>query len=490
MPAGAAARAGGQGELRVYDKTSTASLRLARWAAGLTAGEVPPDVRRAASNCIQDTLGVALAGSLLPAAGAARALCPAPTDGPCAVLGLGAGHAPAPAAFVNATAAHALDFDDNCYAGFVHGSAVIVPALLACAQAIGAAGAQAITALVAGAECEYAVGRATRGILYGQGWWTTGVLGPIGAAVAVARLLGLDAVRTHHALALAAGMASGTKSCFGSDAKPLMAGKAAEAGVQAALLAQAGATAAADPFGHPHGFAARYNQGIFDADALDRLGSAWYLRDPGVDVKRIPVCLSSHAAVDALRDLMARHALAADEVDQVICDVPPVVVANLCYGVPDSVAQARFSMPFAIAMTLLDPDWGLPALTPGQLARADLRALMQRVRMETGAAWDDAALRQAAPEGARVRVVLRDGRVLRAGRDKAAGSPADPLSPAQQARKFLDCSVPAVGRVRGARLLRQLQALDGPAPVQALFDTLAAPPPAGGGQPEERFPDA
>ncbi|CAM3902185.1 MmgE/PrpD family protein [Bordetella bronchialis] len=492
---------------RVESNTSAASLRMAQWVGALSPGHIPAAVRQAAVSCILDTVGVAVAGSLTPPATAALSLCAAASGAGSTVLAglvgpktagrapsgtaVPAHAAPQQAAFANAVAAHALDFDDNCYAGFVHGSAVIVPALLACAQAVGANGAQAVTALVAGAECEYAVGAATRGLLYDQGWWTTGVLGPIGAAMAVCKLLDLDAPRIAHALALAVGMAAGTKSCFGSDAKPLMAGKASEAGVQAALLAQAGACGPADPFGHGHGFAARYNQGVLDIAALEMGSDRWYLLDPGLDVKRIPVCLSSHAAVDALRALIVRHGLRPGDVASVVCDVPPIVAANLCHDMPDTPAQARFSMPFAIAMTLLEPEWGLAALAPGQLARTDLREAMRRVRMETGPSWHDPSRRRDAPEGAIVRVECHDGTVLRGERDKAIGSPGDPLSPAQSARKFLDCTADVIGEAAATRLLAQLRDLDGPMPVQALFDTLAAASsvPAADTRPDDTRPE-
>ncbi|WP_086058107.1 MmgE/PrpD family protein [Bordetella genomosp. 9] len=463
----------------MHTDTMTTSMALAQWVDGLASAHIPPAVRQVATTCILDTLAVAVAGAATPAARAALALCPNAPTGPCTILGRTDVAADAPlAAFVNATAAHALDFDDNCYAGFVHGSAVIVPALLACAESMDATGEQTVTALVAGAECEYAIGAATQGRLYERGWWTTGVLGPIGAAMAAAKLFRLDPARTREALALAVSMASGTKSCFGSDAKPLMAGKAAQAGVQSACLAQAGATGPADPFGAPSGFAARFNEGVFDGSALASLGRSWYLLEPGVDVKRIPVCLSSHAAVDALRALMARHRFQASDVKRVTCDVPPIVAANLVHAMPATPGQARFSMPFAIAMTLLDPDWGLAALHPAQLARDDLRCLMRVVHMETGPAWNDAKRRSAAPEGAVVRVTLTNGAVLEASRDKAAGSAAAPLPEAAVSRKFHDCTAPVIGARHAATLLARLRSLDGPEPIRAVFDILRTRKPA------------
>lgn len=472
--------------------TLAATLRMAQWVDELSPEQIPDTVRQTAVSCIVDTLGVALAGAATPPAQFALSLL---TDQPAAhstvlaslasrsanrdapdASGPTALATPSQAAFVNATAAHALDFDDNCYAGFVHGSAIIVPALLACAQSEGASGSRAVTALIAGAECEYAVGAATRGLLYDQGWWTTGLLGPIGAAMACCKILGTDASRIAHALALAVSMAAGTKSCFGSDAKSLMAGKAAEAGVQAAMLAHAGATGPVDPFGHAHGFAAHYNQNVLDTAAFEVLGDKWYLLDPGLDVKRIPVCLSSHAAVDVIRELVARHSLCAPDVVSIVCDVPGIVAANLCHDVPETPAEARFSMPFAIAMTLLDPGWGIGALTPCQLARRDLMETMHKVQMKTGPSWNEPARRREAPEGASVRVLLRDGTVLQGSRDKAVGSPADPLSTEQLSRKFLDCATSVLSEPTATRLLSQLWSLDQSVPVQGLFDILMSPP--------------
>ncbi|MBV7485376.1 MmgE/PrpD family protein [Bordetella sp. BOR01] len=453
---------------------TTAGMRLARWVSGLSDIDVPPGIRRKAVACVQDTLGVAMAGSLSGPARAARALCCEHDRGPATVLGSAHGHSPRAAALANATAAHALDFDDNCYAGFVHGSAVIVPALLACAQAVRAPGSRTITALVAGAECEYAVGAATLGHLYDQGWWTTGVLGPIGAAMATAHIVGLDLPRTHHALAFAVAMASGTKSCFGSDAKPLMAGRAAETGVLCTLLAAAGASGPGRPFEDPHGFVARFNGGVFDHDALASLGTEWYLSNPGVDVKRIPVCLSSHAAVDAVRELAERHRLSAGDVARVICDVPPIVASNLRYADPRSPAEARFSMQFAVAMTLCDPDWGLSALDPQRLADPALRDLMHRVSMVTGPSWQAPERSTNAPEGASVRLDLHDGRVLRGYRAKAVGNAGEPLSDAQMDRKFLECTGPVIGAERAHAAMTAIHAMDSARPVQALLDALAS----------------
>src|SRR3546814_4969314 len=77
---------------------------------------------------------------------------------------------------------------------------------------------------------------------------------------------------------------------------------------------------------------------------------------------------------------------------------------------PRSPAEARFSMQFAVAMTLCDPDWGLSALDPQRLADPALRDLMHRVSMVTGPSWQAPERSTNAPEGASVRLDLHDGR--------------------------------------------------------------------------------
>lgn len=450
------------------DEQGGAVGTMARWVAGLDEGDIPATVRAVALNCLIDTVGVIAAGSATAVAARARTVAATSAGaGPCAIVGTELGCDLRQAAFANGVAAHALDFDDNCYAGFVHGSAVIVPAALAAAQHAGTDGAQLMTALVAGAECEYALGLACANVLYDQGWWTTGVLGPVGACAAAAKLLGLDQAQTAAALGLAVAGAAGIKACFGTDAKAFLAGRAAEAGVTAALMAQAGASGPADAFEHRNGFARLFNGGHFDAAAFDALGRRWALLDPGVDVKRIPVCLSSHAAVDAALELARAHGIAVGEIAAISCDVPPIVIANLVHDDPATPQQAQFSMPFAIAAALLHGGVELEHLSPATLADPSLRALMAKVAMCSGAVWEDPAYRAAAPEGAQVSIALRDGRVVQGFRDFARGAARYPLAADEIDAKFAACL--RFAGLRQPSLLASLWALETYADVRALF---------------------
>ncbi|QIB34256.1 MmgE/PrpD family protein [Ancylobacter pratisalsi] len=450
------------------------SERLARWSSGFAPDDVPGAVRAVARNCLIDTLGVALAGATSAVARTAQRVAgDSFALGPAVVPGTRMRLAPPGAAFANATAAHALDFDDNCYAGVVHGSAIIVPAALALAQAVDSSGAQLIDAIIAGSEAEYAFGAAATMHLYEKGWWTTAVLGPVGASVAAARLLGLDASATTSAIGLALAGAGGAKAAFGTDAKPLLAGRAAEAGVMAARLAMEGASGPSDIAGHPRGFAALLNDGVFDAGAFDGFGVRWRLLDPGIDIKRIPVCLSAHTSVDVVAGLVRTHAIAPAEIARIVCDVPPVILANLIHDRPATRQQAQFSMPFAIAATLVLGDVTLTALAREAFRDPAVHALMEKVEMASGPYWDEAA-RRAAPEGARVRMHLTDGRALEGFRAYPRGAASDPLGDGELAAKFDDCARLLLTPEAAGELYERLRHIETRASVRDLLDGLDA----------------
>ncbi|MBK3736178.1 MmgE/PrpD family protein [Azospirillum brasilense] len=440
-----------------------AARLIGHWLAGLDRGGLPEEVATVGRGCIIDTLGVALAG-----ADAARMAREEALDiyapGPCSLLGGGRLCAEG-AAFANTAAAHALDFDDNCYAGFVHGSAVVVPTALAAVEAAGGTGADLLTAVVAGSEAEYALAIALGNGVYEAGWWTTALFGAVGAAAAAAKAFRLDGDRAADAIAFALCGTGGLRACFGTGAKPLLAAQAAANGLRAARLAMRGGAVPHGVVEDPRGFARLVAQGRFDVTALNALGRRWRLLDPGIDTKAYPVCLSSHAAADAVRDLMAEHRLDPSDIVAVRCVVPPVVAANLTYDRPATPGEARFSLPFAVACVMLHGDLTLDHLSGPTLADPRLRAAMERVSLRPDPGWNDDPDRarlapEGAPEGADVTVETRTGQSVRRFCASARGTVARPLSMEAHAAKFLACADRAIGPTAAQRLHRHLSAID------------------------------
>lgn len=453
-----------------------ALLKIGTWAATCHDRDWPAAVTTTARRALIDTFGCALAGQTAPQVSQARMVAPHLSGpGPCTALGLTHGISAPAAAFVNGTAAHALDFDDNSYAGVVHGSAVIIPAALAMAQAIGVSGSDLLTAIVVGSEVQYVIGAALGRPPYDKGWWTTALYGPVGAAAAAGRLLGLDGTAFARALGIALAGTGGSKSAFGTDAKALLAGRAAETGLTAALLAHAGAQGPIDALDRPGGLADLVADGHLDQTILNSLGNTWRLLDPGLDIKRIPVCLSSHAAVDALQDIV-QTGVAPQDITHVLCDVPPIIIRNLIHDRPRTPTEARFSMPFAIATALLYGDVTLSHLEADAILDPQLQSAMERVKMVQGPEWDDPLRCTAAPEGAVVTVTCRDGSTHTVRRDYPRGAACTPLSESEVDAKFLSCAQRTVPPVTASRLLESLRGIETVACVAEIFAPLKPHP--------------
>src|SRR6185436_12630985 len=211
--------------------------------------------RERAAVAFKDTIGVALAGSGEPAARIAQALASEEGTGTCRILGTALASSPGFAALANGVSAHSLDYDDMCFVSLAHPSCALVPAALAVGELTHAPVSTLLDAYVVGFELECRLGNVMNPRHYHErGWHCTSSIGTLGAAATTARVLGLDAGATQHALGIAASSACGVKENIGSMVKPLHAGLAARNGVTAARLAQRGFTASAGAIDGPQGY--------------------------------------------------------------------------------------------------------------------------------------------------------------------------------------------------------------------------------------------
>lgn len=417
-------------------ESETLAGRAAAWASALRLVDVPASVVDTARACILDLAGVSLAGARDPLCARLAAYATANhAPGAAALLGRPERLSPVGAALVNGTAAHVLDFDDTSYTEIMHGSAVVFPAALAAVQNAGGDGRRLLEAFIAGSEISYAIALLAGTGHYFRGWWSTATFGIFGAAAAAARGLGLDEGRTRMALAIAGAQASGLKAAFGTDAKPYMAGRAAAAGVEAALLAAAGVTGPADVLENSRGFLELFDGEQGDAQALDRLGAVWRLVNPGIFFKQFPVCSGAHAAAELTLDLLERHALLASDIAEVTCEVTPTVAISLVHDRPQTPQEAQFSMPFAVGSILAFGSLGTAQLMPHVLADPALREAMAKVRMIR----NDSLHEENAPEGARVTLATSDGQRFTDYLGQPTGMPGNPMSADALRAKFLRC---------------------------------------------------
>jgi 2-methylcitrate dehydratase PrpD len=436
-------------------------------------GSPTASARARAAGAVLDTIGVTLAGAVEPAARIVREMIADEGSGGIGVVIGASTRASAPnAAFANGTAAHALDYDDMCFVSLAHPSAPLVSAGLAAAELAAAPGRSLLDGYVVGFEIEARLGTAMNPRHYERGWHCTSTLGAIGAAAAASRVLGLDAVRSGHALAIAASEASGLKENFGTMVKPLHAGLAARNGVVAALLAKRGMTASDRALDGPQGFLAAMDSRLPSlAGQIDDLGTRWEILDTGITVKLYPSCAGTHPTLDALLELRRGAGFTGDEVDRVDVLVDSITPTVLIYDRPASGLEAKFSLPFCAAAAIVDGRVGIETFEAAKLSMPAITALMPRIAMRVEPALDGvgAPLTQA-----RVRVQLKDRRVLEAAADGARGYPERPASDEELATKFLSCAIRAIPREQAEIALGMARRVEALADVRALTRALAA----------------
>jgi 2-methylcitrate dehydratase PrpD len=410
------------------------AIRFGQWATSLAPSDIPAGVVEAARKAILDTFAVMTAGRRHPVTLKAIAAfgCEA---GPCRLVGGGTG-SPTVAALVNGVAAHAWDFDDTSYTGILHGSATILPAVLAAVEETGADDATALSAYVAGCEVAYTLGEISTHAHYFRGWWSTLTHGVVGATVAAARVYGLDATATNHAIGLAAAAAGGGKSVFGTDGKPFLVGLCARTALDLVKGARAGMTGPTCGFEEGHGFMALLD-GAGAVEHAESLGHRWRLVDPGLLLKRYPVCSAAQAAIEQTAALCA--GLDPDEIASIECGIPVLVDISLRYDMPRNNQEAQFSLPYAVACAAHHGSVELADLREEVIADPAIRAIMAKVRKSVAADLSTDEMRAQFPESARVIVVRRDGACAEGFCGIARGMPARPLSIDDLAAKFDAC---------------------------------------------------
>ncbi len=435
----------------------TIALELAKRINAVRYDALPAEAVRWAKVGILDTIGVTLAGSDDPSATIVAATLGSGA-GSSLVYGTTRRAAPLDATLINGTASHALDFDDcnNTLGG--HPSAPILPAMFALADDSGASGRDFIAAYVAGFETECKISMGVNFYQYTRGWHPTTTIGVFGAAAACAHLMRLSDERTATALAIAASLASGIKSNFGSMVKPLHVGHCARSGLFAALLAKNGYSASPVAFEHKQGYFEVFNgAGNYDAE---RIFASWAapldIVKPGIAIKQYPCCGSTHPAIDAMLELAREHDLKADAVERIESWTHKRRLEHTNRPDPQSQKDAKFSVQYVLARALLERKVTIEHFEGEAFRDAAVREVMSRVSV---APYTTAQFPEDNHFGAEIKVTLRGGRVLTAKVDQPAGrTSANPLSREQLKEKFDNCAARALP---AARLRPLYEAIDG-----------------------------
>lgn len=441
------------------------SQLFAEFAAAATYDHLSSAAVEGAKKSILDTIGVILAASGMEPASRLAVEVARESGGRAesSILAGGGGKVPAVmAAFANGAMAHSLDYDDQTPWG-QHASSSLLPAVFAAAELVGGiSGKEMITAVAIGQDL---FNRLRRHVDWKKDWFFTTTMGVFSATAAVGHVMKLGPRQIAHALGIASLQSSGTTEMInatGSDLRAIYAGFPAKGAVLAALLAQKGLSGIPTLFEGKYGLLTLYFRGQYDrAGILDGLGREF---TGGLTLyKRWPAVGTAHSHIHATMGLVREHGLAADDIKEIKIyagDYHMLMSEPLeARRAPQTLVDAKFSLPFLVAVAAAHGDMRLADFTVEALRAPAVLAMARKVALVEDHTLD---WKLELPPG-RVEIVMRDGR--RFGRVGTAipGSEEAPMTWQDIIDKFDDCAAVAaapLSKERATRLRHLAQTLE------------------------------
>jgi 2-methylcitrate dehydratase PrpD len=411
----------------------------AGWAAGLNAADLPAAVTATAGRMLLDISGLCVAARHSDYVEALLSGWDGSGNG--TLIGHSRTLDAAGSALVNGSAAHGEDYDDTFEGTPVHAGAVIIPAVLAACERYGGSGADLLKGIAAGAELMCRLALVAPAAILRAGFHPTAVIGTLGATAGVATALRLTPAQFALALGIAGSLASGIIEYLaeGTSTKRLLAGWAAQSGIRAALLARAGFSGPRTVLEGTHGFFYAFTNNDIKPDftpLTDSLGVTWLL--PRIAFKPYACGTMTQPFIDCALQLR-RQLVNPDDIDAIAtisCRVGEGTVHRLWEPLaekrrPSTAYSAKFSVPYCIAVALIDAAAGLQQLSADKVRDARVLALSERISYEI-----DPANEYPRNYSGHLLVTLKDGSSREIDQPHLRGGAREPLTDQELLEKF------------------------------------------------------
>lgn len=432
-------------------------MQLAEFCSALRYDHLDASARNGVRRHLLDTMGAIIAGAQgAPARIAAATLSELDPPGDVPVPGMTGGRQRLSAAYLMGASAHGLELDDGYRAGSVHPGAPVIPAVLAAAWGNGVDGCRISTAIAVGYEIVTRVAETVHPASRKRGFHNTSITGVLGAAVAVASVLGLDARQTAHALGIAASSAAGLFAFLhgGGEIKRLHPGFAAREGLLAAYLARNGMTGPADVLEIKDGFLQAYSGNTEAGRLVEGLGQSFNVAR--CYIKPYACCRHLHPGLDAVIAVMREDGVAAAEIASI--DVGTYeIAAGHAHGGWQDMPSAQMNYRFCMALAATKGRINIADFASADLEDTGLSDLARKVavRVDAQCEADYPRLRSA-----HIVVKTRTGTEHRRYVDEPLGSARHPLSDEALLRKFDELAAPLLGVAESERLKVEIFAID------------------------------
>ena len=447
------------------------TLRFAELVHALKYEAIPEEVTKKAKFIIRDGLGNQIAASAIsePARKVIEIVKEWGGKPESTVVGYGF-KVPAPmAAMCNAMMGHGVELDDAHGSGLIKAGSVMVPSLMALAEANNKSGKEVVTALIAGYEVAIRIAKAINPGHRQRGFHTTGTVSAIGVAAAGAKLLGCDVNAIASAIGLAAMQSAGIQSYLDDPcmAKPFSPGKSALNGTMAAVMVSRGFTGPKKALEGREGFFNAYCDDIRVSDLLDSLGQKFAIMEVGF--KPHAACRYAHGPIDLAQQFFHEDNVRLQDVDSIRVNMCELSIRQASKPKPPNLNAAMGSTQFSVALALEIGRNGLREYWDGFNNQKIHDASSTQTTLICEPAYGVTG-RQAAVE-----LTLKNGKVLRREQPEPKGEPANPLTEQELSDKFTGL----VKMVKGAQnlgpaLSEKLMNLENQASVSEIITSLKA----------------
>jgi aconitate decarboxylase len=453
-----------------------ATRRLARFAAETRDSEIPLAVVERVKLSFIDGLGVCLHGSTLPwTRKVSEVVQEEGGKGVASLWGNGHRASLTNAVLVNSTAGHAFEMDDIHKESIVHPNSLALPVALALAEADPLlSGRDIVTALILGYEVGLRIGNAATTSLFLNGFHPQGTSGAFVAAATAGRLLALDHSQMQHALGIAGSMGAGLMAAQeGAMVKRLHAGRAAQGGMLAALLAKRGFTGISDVVEAGYGgFLSSFSRTPNVQRLLEGLGENWEAGKVGF--KMYPNVTSIHSALDALRSILVEESLAASRIKEINVGCGHMTFVHTAWEYrPAGITAAQMNMYYGLSVMALRGDVSAVDYSEDTIADAEILAFIPRIKIAV-----DPEIESGGPSfrhAARIAVLTTDGRTFTREILHRRGSPENPINREEIERKF-DANVSQLLKPSAMDRLKYLASrLDVLPNAKEIIDIVASP---------------
>jgi 2-methylcitrate dehydratase PrpD len=410
---------------------------LADWVARIKGEDIPAEVRREGLRTFVNWFGCALGGARHETVDRAlAAVMPFSGKATSSVLGrpekLDALHA----ALLNGISSHVLDYDDTHLKTIIHPAGPVASALLALAELRPISGADMLTALIVGIEVECRIGNCVYPHHYDRGWHITGTAGVFGAAAAVGKAIGLSSRQLRWAFGLAATQSSGLREMFGTMTKSFHPGRAAQNGMFAALMAEAGYDSSERAIEAPRGFARVMSDKQDYGEIIDDLGTRW---EAALNSYKPFACgIVIHPTIDGCIQLREELGEKVKAIKSVALKTHPLVLELTGKRTPKTGLEGKFSVYHSAATALLRGDGGPTAFTDEMVNEPDIIALRDATTATADPDCHEASVT--------IELTFADGSTMTRHIERALGSREVPLTDEQIDRKFISQSTAVVGK--------------------------------------------